>query len=62
MRLLPDGRHETRPIAETGRPQPATGCSATGPKAFETQPPERRSVSDRQDLPAREKKLDSTGG
>lgn len=47
-RLLPDSPNETRPLAETGRPRPATGCRATGQKAFETQPPERRPVSDRQ--------------
>jgi len=46
-RLLLDSPHEPRPLAETGRPGPATGCRATGREAIESQPPERRSVSDR---------------
>jgi hypothetical protein len=47
LRSLPlDGPEETRSLGEARRSQPATGCCAQG-----TRDPERRSVSDRQDLP-----------
>lgn len=46
VRLPLDGPHETRSLGEARRSQPATGCCAQGISAQE-----RRSVSDRQDLP-----------
>ena len=45
-RLPLDGPDETRSLGEARRSQPATGCCAR-----EISDPERRSVSDRQDLP-----------